>query len=114
MTTQATKTEASKKHPDFRPGDQVKVHVRIQEGDRSRVQVFEGVVIARRGAGAGATFTVRKVSYGVGVERVFPLDAPVVEKIEVVRPGKVRRARLNYLRARRGKAARLKERRASN
>lgn len=94
----------------FRSGDNVRVHVRIKEGDKERIQVFEGVVIALcRGANRGS-FTVRKVSYGVGVERVFPLHSPSVEKVEVVSSGKVRRARLFYLRDRRGKAARLKER----
>lgn len=95
--------------PDFRPGDQVRVHVKIKEGDRERIQVFEGLVIARRGGGISETFTVRKVSYGVGVERIFPLHSPFVEKIEVVRRGKVRRAKLYYLRSLRGKAARIKE-----
>ena len=95
---------------NFRSGDNVRVHVRIKEGDKERIQVFEGVVIALcRGANRGS-FTVRKVSYGVGVERVFPLHSPSVEKVEVVSSGKVRRARLFYLRDRRGKAARLKER----
>ena len=94
----------------FRPGDSVKVHVRIREGDKERVQVFEGVVIALRRGGSRGAFTVRKISYGVGVERVFPLHSPTVDKVEVVSSGKVRRARLYYLRGRRGKAARLKER----
>lgn len=97
--------------PEFGPGDTVRVHVRVVEGGRQRTQVFEGVVIARRGGGINETFTVRRVSYGVGVERVFPIHAPVVEKIEVVRRGKVRRAKLYYLRERRGKAARIKEKR---
>jgi len=98
--------------PDFRPGDTVKVHFRIVEGeDKERVQVFQGVVIRKRGSGTGATFTVRKVSFGIGVERTFPLHSPRIEKIEVVRRGKVRRARLYYLRGRTGKAARIKERR---
>ncbi|HFC96913.1 MAG TPA: 50S ribosomal protein L19 [Thermosulfurimonas dismutans] len=97
--------------PEFRPGDTVRVHYRIQEGEeKERIQVFEGVVIRRRGSGTGATFTVRKVSFGVGVERTFPLHSPRIEKIEVVRRGKVRRARLYYLRGRYGKAARIKER----
>jgi len=98
-------------HPEFRPGDTVRVHYRIQEGDKERIQVFEGVVIRKRGGGTRATFTVRKVSYGVGVERIFPLHSPFIEKIEVVSRGKVRRARLYYLRERSGKSARIKERR---
>jgi large subunit ribosomal protein L19 len=97
--------------PDFRPGDTVKVHVRVIEGTRSRVQVFQGVVIARRGAGARETYTVRKVSFGVGVERTFPVHSPVVEKLEVVTRGDVRRAKLYYLRERRGKAAKIREKR---
>ncbi len=97
--------------PEFRPGDTVRVHYRIQEGEeKERVQVFEGVVIRKRGSGTGATFTVRKVSFGIGVERTFPLHSPRIERIEVVRRGKVRRARLYYLRGRYGKAARIKER----
>jgi len=94
--------------PDFRPGDSVRVHTLIKEGDKERVQVFEGVVIDRRGASAQASFTVRKISYGVGVERVFPLHSSRIEKIEVIQRGRVRRARLNYLRALQGKAARIK------
>jgi large subunit ribosomal protein L19 len=97
--------------PDFRPGDTVKVHVRVVEGNRSRIQVFQGVVISRRGAGARASYTVRKVSFGVGVERTFPLHSPVVEKVEVVTRGDVRRAKLYYLRERRGKAAKIREKR---
>lgn len=97
--------------PDFRPGDTVKVHVRVVEGGRERIQVFEGVVIAHNGGGLAASFTVRKVSFGVGVERVFPVHAPIVQKVEVVRRGQVRRAKLYYLRGRSGKAARIKERR---
>lgn len=97
--------------PDFRPGDTVKVHVRVVEGGRQRVQVFEGVVIARNGAGLSASFTVRKVSFGVGVERVFPVHAPIIQKIEVVRRGDVRRSKLYYLRQRAGKSARIKEKR---
>ena len=97
--------------PDFSAGDTVKVHVRVVEGSRERVQVFEGVVIARRGGGAGASFTVRKLSFGVGVERSFPLHSPIVEKIEVVTVGDVRRAKLYYLRDRVGKAAKVKEKR---
>ena len=97
--------------PDFRPGDKIKVYQRIKEGDKERVQAFEGVVIRKRGGGTRATFTVRKVSYGVGVEKIFPLHSPLIEKIEIIQRGKVRRARLYYLRERRGKAARIKERR---
>lgn len=95
--------------PAFRPGDTLKVHVKVIEGTRERIQVFEGVVIKRRGAGISETFTVRKVSYGVGVERTFPLHTPKIDKIEVVRHGKVRRAKLYYLRNLTGKAARIKE-----
>jgi len=99
--------------PDFRPGDTLKVHVRVTEGNRSRIQVFQGVVIRRQGGGARETFTVRKVSYGVGVERTFPLNSPSIDKIEVVTRGDVRRAKLYYLRNLRGKAARIKEKRES-
>jgi len=95
--------------PDFSPGDTVRVHVKVREGEKERIQVFEGVVIGRRGGGIRETFTVRKMSYGVGVERVFPLHSPSVDKIELVRRGKVRRAKLYYLRALRGKAARIEE-----
>jgi len=97
--------------PDFRAGDTVKVHVKVVEGNRSRVQVFQGVVIRVHGSGVGRTFTVRKVSFGVGVERTFPLHSPIFEKIEVVTRGDVRRAKLYYLRNLRGKAAKIKERR---
>ncbi|AEG15683.1 MULTISPECIES: 50S ribosomal protein L19 [Desulfofundulus] len=97
--------------PDFRPGDTVRVHVKVVEGNRERIQVFEGVVIRRRGGGLSETFTVRRVSYGVGVERTFPLHSPRIERIEVVRRGHVRRARLYYLRQLRGKAARIRDRR---
>lgn len=97
--------------PEFRPGDTLKVHVKVVEGNRSRVQVFQGVVIARQGAGVAETFTIRKVSFGVGVERTFPLHTPTVEKIEVVSRGDVRRAKLYYLRNLHGKAAKIKERR---
>ena len=97
--------------PEFRPGDTVKVHVRVVEGNRSRIQVFQGVVIRRQGGGARETFTVRKVSFGVGVERTFPVHTPVVERIEVVTRGDVRRAKLYYLRELRGKAAKIKEKR---
>ncbi|HHY32006.1 MAG TPA: 50S ribosomal protein L19 [Firmicutes bacterium] len=95
--------------PQFRPGDTVRVHVKVIEGGRERIQVFEGVVIARKGSGIRETFTVRKVSAGIGVERTFPLHSPRLGKIEVVREGKVRRAKLYYLRERVGKAARVKE-----
>ena len=95
--------------PDFRPGDTVKVHVRVVEAGRERVQVFQGVVIRRRGGGLRETFTVRKVSFGVGVERTFPLHSPTIAKIEVAGRGDVRRAKLYYLRQRRGKRARIKE-----
>ncbi len=97
--------------PEFRPGDTVRLHIRIKEGERERIQVFEGLVIARRGSGISETFTVRKVSYGVGVERIFPLHSPFIEKIEVLRRGKVRRAKLYYIRSLSTKAARIKERR---
>ncbi len=97
--------------PNFQPGDTVKVHVKVVEGTRERIQVFEGVVIRRKGSSISETFTVRRVSYGVGVERTFPLHSPRIAKIEVSRRGRVRRARLYYLRERRGKAARVKERR---
>jgi large subunit ribosomal protein L19 len=99
-----------KEHPEFRPGDTVRVHVRIKEGDKERVQVFEGVVLQRRRGGASASFTVRKVSYGVGVERIFPLQSPTIAKIEVKARGRVRRSRLTYLRELSGKAARIRER----
>ena len=97
--------------PAFRAGDTVKVHVRVVEGNRSRIQVFQGVVIRRQGGGVRETFTVRKVSFGVGVERTFPLHTPIVDKIEVVTRGDVRRAKLYYLRELRGKAAKIKEKR---
>ena len=99
--------------PEFRPGDTVKVHVNIVEGNRSRVQVFQGIVLARQGDGVRETFTVRKVSFQVGVERTFPVHSPIIEKIEVVSRGIVRRAKLYYLRDRRGKAAKIRERRES-
>jgi large subunit ribosomal protein L19 len=97
--------------PAFRAGDTVKVHVKVVEGARSRVQIFQGVVIARAGEGVRATFKVRKISFGVGVERTFPLHSPSVDRIEIVTRGDVRRAKLYYLRGRRGKAAKIKERR---
>jgi large subunit ribosomal protein L19 len=99
--------------PEFRPGDTVKVHVRVVEGNRERIQVFQGAVIRRQGAGARETFTVRKVSFGVGVERTFPVHSPMLAKIERVSEGDVRRAKLYYLRGRVGKAAKIKERRAN-
>ena len=102
--------EQQSREANFRPGDTVRVHVRIREGEKLRVQVFEGVIIAMSRGGVQASFTVRKISYGVGVERVFPLHSPAIEKVEVVSSGKVRRAKLYYLRNLRGKAARLKER----
>ena len=97
--------------PEFRPGDQVRVHVRVIEGNRSRIQVFAGAVISRTGSGVAESFTVRKVSFGTGVERTFPLHSPIIEKIEVERKGDVRRAKLYYLRGLRGKAAKIKEKR---
>ena len=99
--------------PPFAPGDTVKVHVRVVEGNRERVQVFQGVVIRRQGSGARETFTVRKVSFGVGVERTFPVHSPVLARIEVLTRGSVRRAKLYYLRERSGKAAKIKEKRAA-
>lgn len=99
--------------PEFAPGDTLQVHVRVVEGNRERIQVFEGVVLRRQGGGARETFTVRKVSFGVGVERTFPLHSPVVQKIEVARRGDVRRAKLYYLRERVGKRAKVKERRTA-
>ena len=100
--------------PEFRAGDTLKVHVKVIEGTRSRVQVFQGIVIRRHGSGLGETFTVRKVSFGVGVERTFPVHTPIVEKIEVITRGDVRRAKLYYLRDLRGKAAKIKEKRDSS
>ena len=97
--------------PDFKAGDTIKVHARIREGEKERVQIFQGVVIRKRKGKTGATFTVRKISYGVGVERVFPLHSPAIDKIEIVTRGKVRRGRLYYLRNLRGRAARIKEKR---
>jgi large subunit ribosomal protein L19 len=97
--------------PDFRPGDTVKVHVKVREGSKERIQLFQGVVISRRGGGTRESFTVRKISASIGVERIFPLHSPTIERIEVVRQGKVRRAKLYYLRKLRGKAARIEERR---
>ncbi|WP_298128903.1 50S ribosomal protein L19 [Micropruina sp.] len=106
-------TEASLRSdiPQFRPGDSVRVHVKVVEGSRSRIQVFAGAVISRTGSGIGESFTVRKVSFGTGVERTFPLHSPIIDKIEVERHGDVRRAKLYYLRGLRGKAAKIKEKR---
>ena len=107
---QMTKLSAGKDIPDFAPGDTVLVNVKVVEGDRSRVQAYEGVCIGRSGGGLNENFTVRKISYGEGVERVFPLYSPMIDSIKVVRRGKVRRAKLYYLRGRRGKSARIGER----
>jgi large subunit ribosomal protein L19 len=105
-------TEKSRRKdvPEFRTGDTIRVHVKIKEGDKERLQAFEGVVIARKNTGMGESITVRKVSFGQGVERIFPVNAPVIDHIDVVRTGRVRRAKLYYLRGLKGKAARLKER----
>jgi large subunit ribosomal protein L19 len=97
--------------PEFFPGDEVKVHVRVVEGSKERIQVFQGNVIGRQGSGIGETYTVRKISYGVGVERTFPVHTPTVQRLEIVRRGDVRRAKLYYLRGRTGKAARIREKR---
>lgn len=109
IVDQITKEQLRTNLPDFRPGDTLKVHVKVVEGQRERIQIFEGVVIKRRGSGVSETFTVRKISNGVGVERTFPLHSPKIDRIEVMRRGKVRRAKLYYLRNLRGKAARIKE-----
>ncbi len=109
LMEQLTQEQLRTDLPAFRPGDTLKVYVKVKEGARERVQLFEGVVIKRRGGGVSETYTVRKISYGVGVERTFPLHSPSIEKIEVLRRGKVRRAKLYYLRNLRGKAARIKE-----
>ena len=106
---QAIESAQQRELPAFRPGDQVEVHYRIREGEKERIQVFKGVVIRRKGGGNRETFTVRKVSYGVGVERIFPVHSPKIEKLEVVSRGHVRRAKLYYLRERRGKKARLRQ-----
>jgi len=111
VAEQVARMREGRQIPDFRPGDTVRVGVRVTEGDRTRVQMFEGVVIARSNKGIGSSFTVRKISFGEGVERVFPLYSPVIESIEVVRRGAVRRAKLYYLRGRSGKSARIVERR---
>ena len=110
LLEKANESRIRKDHPEFQPGDTIRVHVRIREGEKERLQAFEGTVIARNNSGISETITVRKFSFGQGVERIFPLHAPVVDHIDVVRTGKVRRAKLYYLRERRGKAARLKER----
>jgi len=107
---QAAKLVAARAIPEFQPGDTVIVNVKVKEGDRSRVQAYEGVCIARNGGGLNESFTVRKISYGEGVERVFPIHSPNIDSIKVVRRGKVRRAKLYYLRDRRGKSARIAER----
>ena len=107
---QAAKLASEKSIPDFQPGDTLIVSVKVKEGDRTRVQAYEGVCIARSGGGLNESFTVRKISYGEGVERVFPVYSPMIEQIKVVRRGKVRRAKLYYLRDRRGKSARITER----
>ena len=109
LVKEITKNQLRTDIPDFRPGTTLKVNVRIKEGDKTRIQVFEGLCISRQGAGIGETFTVRKISNGVGVERTFPIHSPIIEKITVERVGKVRRAKLFYLRGRSGKAARIKE-----
>ncbi|MDQ0198575.1 large subunit ribosomal protein L19 [Neobacillus ginsengisoli] len=109
LIEEITKEQLRTDLPAFRPGDTVRVHVKVIEGTRERIQLFEGVVIKRRGGGISETFTVRKVSYGVGVERTFPVHTPKIAKLEVIRRGKVRRAKLYYLRKLRGKKARIKE-----
>ncbi|HLS67493.1 MAG TPA: 50S ribosomal protein L19 [Pseudogracilibacillus sp.] len=109
LIAEITKDQLRTDHPDFRPGDTVRVHVKVVEGSRERIQVFEGVVIKRQNGGISETFTVRKISYGVGVERTFPLHSPRVDKIEVTKRGSVRRAKLYYMRKLRGRAARIKE-----
>ena len=106
----AAKLIEGKKIPEFRPGDTVIVNVKVKEGERARIQAYEGVVISRQGAGLNESFTVRKISYGEGVERVFPIHGPLIDSIKLVRRGKVRRAKLYYLRGRRGKSARISER----
>ena len=107
---QIAKLSATRQVPDFQPGDTLQVNVKVVEGERSRVQAYEGVCIARSGSGINENFTVRKISYGEGVERVFPIYSPMIESVKVVRRGKVRRAKLYYLRGRRGKSARISER----
>ncbi|WP_296874871.1 50S ribosomal protein L19 [Thomasclavelia sp.] len=109
LVEQITKKQLRSDIPHFKPGDTLKVYVKIKEGDKFRIQLFEGVCIARKGSGISETFTVRKISYQVGVERIFPLHSPIIDRIEVAKIGKVRRAKLNYLRGLSGKAARIKE-----
>jgi len=110
LLAKVAKKHQRKELPDFRPGDTIRVHVKIKEGDKERLQAFEGTVIARKNTGLSETVTVRKISFGQGVERIFPIHAPVVDHIDVVRTGRVRRAKLYYLRDLKGKAARLRER----
>ena len=110
VLTKITARNLKSGHPEFRPGDTIRVHVKIKEGDKERLQAFEGTVIARKNTGMGESITVRKVSFGQGVERIFPINAKVVDHIDVVRTGRVRRAKLYYLRGLKGKAARLRER----
>jgi large subunit ribosomal protein L19 len=110
LLTSVEQEQIKKDIPEFRPGDTVSVYTKVVEGGRERIQVFEGTVIARKGGGLKETFTVRKISYGVGVERIFPLNSPRIDRIEVIKKGKVRRAKLYYMRKLRGKAARIKER----
>lgn len=111
IVNEITKKQLRTDVPTFKAGDSLKVYVKIQEGDKSRIQLFEGVCIARKGSGISETFTVRKISYQVGVERTFPVHSPIIDRIEVVKVGKVRRAKLHYLRGRTGKATRIKEKR---
>ena len=110
LLTKVVEKNKRKDIPEFRPGDTIRVHVKIREGDKERLQAFEGTVIAEHNAGLGRTVTVRKVSFGQGVERIFPVNAPVIDHIDIVRTGRVRRAKLYYLRGLKGKAARLRER----
>jgi len=109
LIDQITKKQLRNDIPNFKPGDTLKVYVTIKEGDKTRIQLFEGVCIARKGGGISETFTVRKISYQVGVERTFPIHSPIIDRIEVAKVGKVRRAKLHYLRGLSGKAARIKE-----
>ncbi|MBS5114783.1 MAG: 50S ribosomal protein L19 [Erysipelotrichaceae bacterium] len=109
LVQEITKKQLRTDVPTFKPGDTLKVYVKIKEGDKFRIQLFEGVCIARKGTGISETFTVRKISYQVGVERIFPIHSPIIDRIEVVKVGKVRRAKLHYLRGLSGKAARIKE-----
>jgi len=110
IVAKVQESQLRKDHPSFRPGDTIRVHVRLKEGEgeKERIQPFEGVVMSRRGELLGESFTVRRVSFGIGVERIFPVHSPMISSIEVVRQGRVRRAKLNYLRGRKGKAARIK------